>query len=134
MLCRCIAQHVVKTFAAGRVLFKSQACRPGWQPDHLSHFTCRWWQQVVLTIAFLQRDQFSYLANRLVEVAAQRSDHPDASATRQSIKDVDKRFTIILGDFVLGVHLLHLVNQQREPRIGFLAILAFFARQRAFDH
>ena len=126
--CSGIAQHVVEALAARRVLLESQACGIRRQADHLPDLAGVRRHEVVLPRAFLQRADLRVVGKPRIEVAAQGADDPDPPASCQPVDDLEERLPMPGRDLLLRVHLLHLIDDQREPGIG-LALRLLLARQ-----
>ena len=122
MFGRCIAQHVVQTFTGGGVFFEPQSGSTCRQTDYLTDLGRRRRQQIVLSIAFFQRNQFGVVRQTRIEITAQGRNHPDTTTACHRIQHVDKGDAILSDDALLREHLLHLVDEQYEFGVAATAL------------
>ncbi len=130
---RGIAKHVVQALAAGRILLEAQARRTRRQANHLADLAGVRRHQVVLPRTFLQRADLRVVGKPRIEVAAQGADDPDPPASRQRIEDVEERLPMPGRDLLLRVHLLHLIDDQREPGVGLARRLLLASQGIAYE-
>ena len=84
-----ISQPVVKALAARRVFFESQSSRSCRQANHLPDLARGRRHQIVLAVAFFQRNEFRHVRQSRIEIAAQSANDPDLAAACQRIQDID---------------------------------------------